>query len=64
MARASIKDTSRSLDWVPYIYYPLRFQKNTIEAKAIINSDSKINTMTAIYVLKLGFRVCQTDVKA
>ena len=64
VAGASIEDTSRSLDWVPYIYYPLRFQKDTVEVKALIDSGSEVNAITPAYASKLGLWVCQTDVGA
>lgn len=54
------KDTF--LDEVPYIYYPIQFKKN--EVQALINSGSKVNAMISTYALKLSFRVCRTNVGA
>lgn len=60
-----MEDISRLLDWVLYIYYPFYFckdKKNKI--KALINLDSKVNTMTPTYTLKLSVKVRFTDVRA
>ena len=53
-----------SLKQVSYIYYPLYFQKDIANVGALIESDSKINTMTSAYILKLGFKVHHTNVRA
>lgn len=49
---------------VPYIHYPLRFQKDTNKVQALIDSGSKINAMTPAYASKLGLQVRQTHVSA
>lgn len=46
------------------IHYPLLFWKDIVEIKTLINSGSKINTMTGVYILKLGFKVWYINVKA
>ena len=51
-----------TLKQVPYIYYPLRFQKNTIDIKALIDSGSKVNAIIPAYALKLGLQVRNTNV--
>lgn len=60
VTKASKKDIV--LDYVFCIYYPIQFKKN--EVQALIDSGSKVNIMTSIYVSKLGFKVCYTNVKA
>ena len=44
-----------ALNWVFCICYPIRFKKNKIQA--IINSSSKINTITPEYALNLGLKI-------
>lgn len=50
------------LNQILYFYYPLWFKKN--EVQALINSGSKINIKTLVYVLKLDLQVRYTNVKA
>ena len=52
------------LDWVPCIHYPVQFEKDKKVIRALIDSGSKINTMTPAYVSKLGLQVRKTDVRA
>lgn len=58
----SKKEDKMTLKQVPYIYYPLRFQKNTIDIKALIDSGSKVNAIIPAYALKLGLQVRNTNV--
>lgn len=51
------KEDSISLEQVSYIYYLLCFQKDIVSIKALINLDSKVNTITPPYALKLGLQV-------
>ena len=51
------------LDQVPYICYPIWFKKSKVQVQALIDSGSKVNTMTLEYTLKLGLKVHTTDVK-
>ena len=46
------------------IYYLLRFQKDTVDVRALIDSGSKVNTITPAYALKLGLKVHSTNLKA
>lgn len=48
-----------------YIYYPFCLQKdNKNRLQVVIDSGSKINTMTPVHVLKLGVKFCHTNVEA
>lgn len=38
--------------------------KDKTNALALINSDSKINTMTPVYISKLGFKVQKINISA
>lgn len=58
------KEDYLSLERVPYIYYPLCFQKDTVGIRALIDLGSKINVMTSVYTSKLGFKVYHTNVEA
>ena len=53
-----------SLEWVTCIHYPLRFWKNTIGVKALINSGSEVNAMIPAYILKLGLKIHHTNIGA
>ena len=46
------------------IYYPLRFRKNTEGVRALIDSGSKVNTMTLAYASKLDLWACHTNIGA
>lgn len=56
------KEDDVVLKRVPYIQYPVQFNKK--EMRALINSSSKVNTMTPSYALKLGLKICQINVRA
>ena len=58
------KEDEIVLKRVSCIHYPLRFQKDTVYVKALVNSGSKVNDMTPAYVSELGLQVCQTNVRA
>lgn len=58
-----MENTSRSLDVVLYIHYPLRFQKHIAEIKVLINSGNEVHAMMPAYASKLRLQVCQTNVK-
>lgn len=49
---------------IPCIYYSLYFQKDIAKVKALFNSDSKFNAITPAYALKLGLKICHTNVQA
>ena len=53
-----------SLERVSYIYYLLRFREDTEGIKALIDSNSKVNTITLAYIAKLGLKVQKTDIEA
>lgn len=40
-----------------YIYHPLWFKKDQVKVQALLNSGSKVNTITSTYVAKLDFKV-------
>lgn len=60
VARASMEDTSRLLDRVPYIYYLVYFKKN--EIWALINFGSKVKTIIPAYIAQLGLKISKTNV--
>ena len=64
VAGANKKAQEVILDRVPYIHYPIQFQKEKEVIMALINSDSKVNTMTPAYTFKLGIQVWKTNVGA
>ena len=66
MTSAPVTETSQEdidvLDWVSCICYLIRFKKCKVQA--LINFSNKVNTITPGYTLKLGLKVCPTDVGA
>ena len=58
------KEDEVVLERVQCIYYPLCFQKDIVEVKALLDSGSEVNAMTAAYVSKLGLQVRRTNVGA
>ena len=56
------KKKSISLEWVSCIYYPLHFQKDNADVRALIDSGSEVNAMTPAYLSKLGLKVYHTNV--
>lgn len=65
VTEASKKDNDIVLNKVLYIYYLLRFRKDKKNKVQLLNnSGNKVNMMTPVYALKLGPKVCHTDIKA
>lgn len=56
MAGVDIKDNALVLDQVPCIYYPICFKENKVQI--LIDSGSKVNVMTPVFILKLGLNIC------
>ena len=53
----------RVLDQVLYIYYPVQFQNDKgRDGLALLDSESKVNTITLAYLAQLSFKVWETDV--
>lgn len=61
MTKANKEDVI--LDHVPCIPYPVCFWKDQDKVLALINLESKVNTMTPTYVLKLGLTVRPTNIR-
>lgn len=62
MTEASKKDDV-ILEKVPCIHYLLCFYKNKKnQVQVLIDSSSKVNTITPEYILKLGLKICSTNV--
>ena len=49
---------------VPCIYYPIRFQKNQEQVRALFDSGSKVNAMSPAYTKRLGLKTRKTNVGA
>ena len=56
------KEDDVALEQISYIYYPIWFKKN--EVQALIDLGNNINILTLVYVLKLGLRVYRTIFRA
>ena len=60
-----VTDTSsKKVIRVPYIYYPVQFQKNQEQVKALLNSNSKVNVMNPTFAQKLGLFIWITNIGA
>lgn len=59
--RASMKNTLLLPKQFLYMHYLFWFKKNKLQT--LINLESKINTITPVYILKLGFKICLTSVR-
>ena len=53
-----------TLEQVLYIYFPLRFWKNTVDVGALVDSGSEVNVITPTYAAKLGLKVQKTNIGA
>ena len=49
---------------VPCIHYPVRFQEDQKQVKALLDSGSKVNAMNPAFVQKLGLHIQKTNVGA
>ena len=58
------KEEPISLERVPYIYYLLRFRKDTADVRALIDSGSEVNVMALAYASKLGLKIYHTNIGA
>lgn len=56
------KENDVTLNWIPCICYPIWFKKNKIQA--LIDSGSEFNAIILVYILKLGLKVCHTNIEA
>lgn len=64
-ALASLIDNSTIwLERVSCIYLSVHFKKNQAEIWVLLDFDNKINTITLTYIIKLGFKIQQTNVGA
>lgn len=54
------KEDKIKLARVLYIYYPIWFKKNKIWT--LINSGSKVNTITFAYTAQLGLKIWKTSI--
>lgn len=58
------KKANIALEQVLYLNYPLCFQKNITDVRALITSSNKVNVITPAYIDKLGFKICCINIKA
>ena len=59
------KEEAIVLKHIPYIYYPVQFNKDVYgtQVQALIDSRSGVNTMASAYALKLDLKVHFTNVR-
>lgn len=46
------------------MHYPIQFMKNQVKIKALLNFGKNVNTITFVYIAKLGFKLQQTNIGA
>ena len=63
---ASVTEANKevTLERVPYIQYPVQFQKDKNGIQALLDLGSKVNAMNPAYAKKLKFHIRQTDIGA
>lgn len=61
---ASKKNDEVTLARVPCIYYLLCFWKDRNKVQALLDLGNKLNAMKLAYALKLGLKVCHTNIEA
>ena len=49
---------------IPYIRYPITFQKKFVSVLTLLNSSSKVNTIQPTLAWELGFSIRPTDIGA
>ena len=49
---------------IPYIYYPVWYQKGQEQVRVLLNSGSKVNAMSPAYAKKLSLKTRKTNVGA
>ena len=49
---------------VPCIYYPVCFQEDQEQVRALFDSGSKVNAMSPAYAKKLSFKTRKTNIRA
>ena len=49
---------------VPCIYYPVWFQKDQEQVRALLDSGNKLNAMNLAFAWKVGFHIRKTNVRA
>lgn len=52
------------LEYVPCIYYLVRFKKNKAEVQTLLNSDNEVNIITPAYTARLGQKIQLINVVA
>lgn len=52
------------LEYILYIHYLVKFQKDQAKVKALIDSRSEVNAIAPAYVSKLGFKIWATNIEA
>ena len=66
MANSQLLTASlEALKWIRYISYSVQFEeRQTGEVRALIDSGSKVNAITPIFVAKLGLYIRATYISA
>ena len=57
-------DGNKKVVRVPFIYYPVQFQKGQEQVKALLDSGSEVNAKSPAYVERLGLKTQKTNVGA
>lgn len=64
ITRVNIKVKNQQLERILFIQYPIKFMRGYTEVQALLDSKSKVNSITPIYIAKLELYVCLNNVGA
>lgn len=64
ITEVSMEVENQELEYILSIWYLVKFKKDYIEIKTLIDSGSKINAMTLAYIAIFGLCVYFTNVRA
>lgn len=59
-----ISSKKNILEYILYIHYLFCFYKTIGNIKTLIDASSRVNTMTPVYILKLGLNIRKTNIRA
>lgn len=52
------------LKCMPCIYHLVYLKKDQAKVQVLLNFNSKINTITPVYIARLGLKICPTNARA
>ena len=59
-----VTDSGKKVVKVSYIHYSVQFQESQEQVRALVDSGSKVNSMSLVYIQKLGLKIWKTNIEA